>query len=138
MIKTFLAGVGLSVALTGTVAAAQPALRMPQTMTRSDVAAQVRNVFARLDSNRDGALTQTEAQAGGRQLGGNNGQGAGGRRMGGMMGRMFGMADVNRDGQVTQSEASAAALGHFDTVDRNRDGRITPDERQMNRGNPRG
>jgi Ca2+-binding EF-hand superfamily protein len=138
MFKILLAGVGLSLATAASVTAAQPAVRMPQTMTRNDVAVQVRDIFARLDVNRDNVLTQTEADAGARQIGRANAQGASGRRMGGMVSRMFGMADADNNGRVTLNEATGAALSHFDMVDRNRDGRITPDERRINRGNRRG
>ncbi|HEX8415479.1 MAG TPA: calcium-binding protein, partial [Sphingomicrobium sp.] len=62
--KTFLLG-GVAAAILATVApsfAQAPApARIAKTHTRADVTARVQKQFARIDANRDGAITQAEA-----------------------------------------------------------------------------
>jgi Ca2+-binding EF-hand superfamily protein len=108
-------------------------------------------MFDRLDTNKDGAISRDEFAKGHEQrverrivlnerhaapgAPGTPHEGMRMHRFGGMMGgHMFDMADANKDGRVTLQEATDAAVRHFDMADANRDGRITPDERrQMHR-----
>ena len=140
MTRTILAAVGIAFAAAASVALAQAApggastqgVRVPQTIARDDVAAQVKVLFLRLDGNRDGALTLAETQAVERR-GASGGISANARTM---AGRMFALADLDKNGRLTLAEATGSALRQFDLSDRNRDGRLTPDERP-NRGNRR-
>jgi len=76
--------------------------------TRAEVAAHVRTMFDRLDSNRDGSITKAEGEA----VKANRGERAG-KRMerhggaGGQMadrGAMFDRMDANRDGAISRDE----------------------------------
>ena len=101
--------------------------------TRTEVAAHVRTMFERLDSNRDGAITKAEAEA----AKGARGQWAGRRlRQGGALGgqlanrgAMFDRLDVNHDGAISRAEFDAAHARRMSRVDTNGDGR--PDVRRM-------
>jgi Ca2+-binding EF-hand superfamily protein len=118
MNRILLAGIGL--ALT-TAASAGIAQGSPQgaaartwaqgapTVTRDDVANRVRTMFARLDANRDGALTREEARIGAQ----------------GLRGRFAG-----REGRPALDPAQRAARRGqaFDRLDRDRNGVITRDE----------
>lgn len=104
--KTFaLAGAAL-LALTATVSAAQVVPgRSAQPLTRAHLQARVDAGFARVDVNRDGFVTQDEAQAGrqGRGMrqdrrGARMGQRAGGRV------QAFARLDLNHDGVLNQAE----------------------------------
>ena len=110
--------------------------------TRAEVAAHVRTMFDRLDSNRDGSITKAETEAAKTKLG----QWAG-RRMhrgaaGGQMadrGAMFNRMDANHDGSVSRAEFDAAHAQHqqrIATRDQNGDGR--PDGRRMRGGHGMG
>ena len=79
--------------------------------TRAEVAAHVRAMFDRLDSNRDGSITKAEADA----AKGKRGQRAGRRKHGGGApgqmadrGAVFDRLDANRDGAVSRAEFDAA------------------------------
>lgn len=134
--KTYLLGGMLFCALAGVApalaqtpppgAAPQREHRMMQPMTRAGVIEKVQQHFAMLDANKDGFVTQEEAQAAHMQKAGEGHSGAGSH--GRMMGRMLGMADADKDGRVSLQEATAAATAHFDRADANHDGTLTPDE----------
>lgn len=141
----FLTVSAMALVATAAVAVAQPTpapAGPDQVMTRGDVQAKVRQHFAQLDANKDGAITTAEIgemkmQHGG--VGGHDGMGkhhmGGGKMGGGGMagGRMIVMADTNKDGRITLPEAEAMALQHFDKMDVNRDGQVTRDERRAGR-----
>jgi len=120
--------------------------------TRAEVAAHVRTMFDRLDSNRDGSITKAESEAAKAKPG----DGAGKRMQhggaGGQMadrGAMFDRMDANRDGSISRDEFARApmrggangsakhgmraGLGSmggqmFEMADANRDGRVTLQE----------
>lgn len=79
---------------------------MDRNHTRAEVAAKVRSHFERLDTNKDGFLTQTEASAGGTMMG---------ERMKGMSpadhDAMFDRLDANKNGQISRAEFAAAHKG---------------------------
>lgn len=123
--------------------------------TRAEVAAHVRTMFARLDSNHDGSITKSEVEAA------KAGRGdRAGRHMPGAMGDhagMFDRMDANHDGNISRAEFDAMKMHHehgmamgaggkagmmmehgggmggmggrmFDMADANRDGRVTLQE----------
>ena len=110
--------------------------------TRAEVAAHVRAKFDRLDRNRDGSITKTEAEVAKAKLG----QWAGRRMHGGGAGRqmadreaMFDRLDANHDGSVSRAEFDAAHAQRqqrIATRDQNGDGR--PDGRRMGGGHGMG
>nr|WP_294169320.1 hypothetical protein [uncultured Sphingomonas sp.] len=79
--------------------------------SRAEFVQQIQQVFARLDTNRDGFITRAEAGAGAAQGG-----------------QLFAMADANRDNRVSLGEATGVATQHFDHADTNRDGQVTREE----------
>jgi hypothetical protein len=89
---------------------------------RTDVEARVKSMFARLDANGDGNLTEDEIAKVGQQ-----GRGA----------KMLARADGNSDGTVSLAELIGAALKRFDRADANKDGIVTPEERQAAHGGKR-
>ena len=133
---------------------ALPVLAQPQTPvapvktarapeTRSDVQARAQRMFARLDTNKDGFITQAESDAVRAQRAAKRQDRA--RHRG--PAKMFDRLDANKDGSLTRAEAEAgrkthqgakadepehaqaAALGKmFDRLDTNRDGKITKAE----------
>lgn len=95
-------------------------------------------MFARFDSNSDGAISRAEFDTARQQSGAGMGQGrrAGAPRPLGLTAltpQLFSMTDANKDGRVTLQEAQAAALTHFDMADTNKDGQVTPQEHQQMR-----
>lgn len=134
--------------------------QMPlKVVTRTQVAEHAQQLFAKLDTNRDGAVTQAEAaafkQTRGERMGDKRfdrldsnkdgvisrsefdsahqsmaGHRSGMKMHGGFAGRMFTMADGNKDGRVTIQEATAAATAHFDAADSNHDGTLSAEEMQ--------
>jgi EF-hand domain pair len=111
-----------------------------RTITRDEAVRHVRELFARLDTNRDGFVTRDELEAVHQKMMAmrqDGAPGAPGMRMHmhhagmGMGGHLFEMADTNHDGRVSLQEAEAAALAHFDRADLNHDGKLTPDERRQ-------
>ena len=102
----------------------------------ADKAARMAQRFAKMDTNGDGMLSQAEFTAAHEARGE-----AGAKRMGkrgGRGGQMIERADSNGDGQVTKAELQTAALARFDQADANRDGTISADERQAARQAMRG
>ncbi len=111
--------------------------------------------FSRMDADNNGSITRAEwdrageamaerragrgerSEAAGRQEGGPEARGRGGRR--GQMGRtMMARADANSDGAIDRSEFVAAATARFDRLDADRDGSVSAAERQAQRGRGRG
>lgn len=144
--------VGLAPALAQTAtppAAAAKPVKAGKQMTRPDTVQRAQQHFARLDANRDGFITQAEADAARVQLG---------ERMAKRGGAMFDRLDSNRDGTITRAEVDAAlaarpqkagqqSAGRASRWDRlaarldtNKDGAITRaefDSRQSNRAQRR-
>lgn len=81
-------------------------------MTRAEVSAHVRAMFARLDTNRDGYLTREELNAGRARMAGMHGEmGAHGHHGGAAMpdrAAMFDRLDANHDGMISRQEYMAA------------------------------
>jgi YD repeat-containing protein len=140
-------------ALTVTAAYAQPASPLPapaaKVHTRAEVQAHVAQMFARLDTNRDGSVTQAEADAARGQWIEKRRERAAERG-----GAAFDRLDTNKDGQVSRQEWDAgrqvreqrmaaggqmrgihhAGMGFggrmFGMADANKDGRVSLAEAQ--------
>ena len=111
--------------------------------SRADVQSAIARRFARMDSNRDGFVSQAEAEALQAKRGERGQKRAERRAKGFDPGKMFARLDANRDGNITRAEAAAArtaravakgkpanahalALGGlFERADANRDGIIS-------------
>jgi Ca2+-binding EF-hand superfamily protein len=93
--------------------------------------------FQAMDGNKDGALSQSEFE----QAGSYGGRRGGGMRhrggMGGQGGSAFAGADTNSDGKISLSEALARPTEHFKRMDTNNDGTVTMEERQAARAKMR-
>ena len=134
MTKTIFATVALTLSV-ATAAVAQPMPNMPQrspmmmTMTRASVIERVRTAFARLDSNRDGALTEAEVQAGADQMRGMMGnQGRRGQYQG-QEGQWPQRGQRTDPGAASDPTQWANRGGDaFDRIDADRNGVITRDE----------
>lgn len=152
--KSFLfGGVAAAVLATAAVAQTPQAAGQAKVHTRADVTARVQKQFARLDADRDGAITQAEVQAQRAQRGERRakrtermaGQGPGQ----GDPAQRFARLDTNRDGQITRAEFDARVAARaqrravasasrpqagerlFARLDTNRDGAITQAEFQV-------
>lgn len=90
---------GAAFAQTAPVPPQAPRMHSAAPQTRADVQAHVTKLFARLDANRDGFVTQTEADAAHAQLKAKIGQ-----RMGERGAKGFDRLDANKDGQVSRQE----------------------------------
>lgn len=93
---------GLAPALAQTAAppaAAAKTMKPGKQMTRADMVQRAQQHFARLDANRDGFVTQAEAQAARAQFG---------ERMAKRGGARFDRLDSNKDGAITRAEVDAA------------------------------
>ena len=88
-------------------------------------------MFARLDANRDGKITQPEVDAGSKRA---EAAGRGGPGGGGMLMRL----DGNKDGAVTKAEMGAMSERRFLTADTNKDGWLSKGELLMMRQRMRG
>ena len=85
----------------------------------------VARLFARVDSNKDGAITLAELSAAPRP------QQPGVRKAAMNRGGQFlDVADSNKDGKVSLAEMQAVAFQQFDRADANHDGKVTPEERK--------
>lgn len=111
--------------------------------TRAEIAAHVRTMFDRLDSNRDGSITKAESEA----AKANHGQ-RGGKRMmkhGGVGGQradrgaMFERLDANRDGAISRAEFDAVHAQRQQRIaTRDKDGDGRPDARRVGGGHRMG
>lgn len=148
-------------ALAGILALSSPAALAqaqtpPAAIARTAIEAQIKANFARSDTNRDGAVTPAEADAGRKiamdaQFGAQfnaldadkNGSvsraefvSANERALNAVIAKQgaaekaFAADDLNRDGKVTYAEAASRPLREFDALDTNRDGSLTVAERQ--------
>lgn len=81
-------------------------------------------MFARLDANKDGKITQAEFDAAPRR----EPQAGETPRPPGMRGRFFQMMDANGDGAVSKAEMQAAGQRRFDMADTNHDGWLSKGE----------
>ena len=152
MNKTFLGGAAAIALATGSALFAQaappakPAPRahkmMQQAELRTDVKANVAKMFARVDANHDGFITDAEMQAAGAQRQAKLAERAKERAAKFDPAAMFARLDANKDGKITQAEADAAhnaraqakggapakahaAGGLFARLDANKDSMIT-------------
>lgn len=96
-------------------------------------------MFARLDTDGNGAISKAEFNAmsamhGKRGDHGGDAEGKG-HRMGkrGGPGKMMDMADANKDGAITQAEFTAGALTRFEQMDTDNDGQVTAAEQKAAR-----
>lgn len=143
----------VSVAIVGPAlaqtAAPAPSAKAGKAMSRADITQRVQRQFVRLDANKDGFVTQAEAQAAAgqraqrmQQRDAKTAERAQNRAQRLDPARIFAKLDANRDGQVTRAEAEAARTavaarkgkstnahavamgGLFERGDTNRDGSI--------------
>lgn len=116
-------------------------------LDKGDREARMAERFSKIDTDRNGSISQAEFMAHHSAMGGagQKADGADGKREGwkgrgkgrmghhGMMGggmAMMAMADSNKDGAVSRAEYDAGVKMHFDMADANKDGKITPEERR--------
>jgi hypothetical protein len=104
-----LAGAGLAIATSSAaLAQAQQPARTDRVHTRAEVAQQVGTMFARLDGNRDGFITQEEARAARVQRRAERGgRAADPARQQERAARAFQRIDANGDGAISQAEFAA-------------------------------
>jgi hypothetical protein len=86
-------------------------------------------MFARMDANKDGRITQAEADAAAKRAEAAGRTGPGGGPPGGFLMRM----DANKDGAVTKAEIAAMSERRFETADTNKDGWLSKGELLMMR-----
>jgi len=129
-----LALAGATAALLAVPAFAQHAGPMPaQPMTRAAVQERVQIQFARVDTNRDGFITEAEVQAMAAQRQAKRAERV--QKNGQRRANVFERLDADRNGAITQAEAQAVAAKRqapeqrranlFARLDANRDGSIT-------------
>ena len=149
MKKTLLAGVAVAVVLSTAALAQAPQKRDADRdgiRTRAEVTQRVQSMFARLDANRDGFVTQGEGQAAMAQHRAQRAADPTARKQRGD--RTFERLDTNRDGAISRAEFAArqpmrgrdgmARMGHrgpgdigprmFAMADSNRDNRVSLQE----------
>lgn len=97
--KTFILIGAAAAALLSAPAAAQP--RVDEGVTRADVETRVRGMFARVDADRDGFVTEAEAQAF---------RAAAVARRGDRREAAFARLDANGDGMISRAEFSAPRI----------------------------
>lgn len=85
-------------------------------------------MFAKLDSDADGQLSEAELKAMHAARASHRGKHA--ERRAERRERRFVTADANGDGRVTLAEAQAPVLARFDRADTDGDGIVTPEERR--------
>lgn len=135
--KSLILAGAAALALTGTAIAqapGAPAGRPQGNILRADATAMVDQLFARVDSNRDGRITRDEMQAARQQFAQSRpGAGAEAQAPAGGRGPMGMPSGPGFDGTITLEQARSMALERFDRMDGDRDGIVTPDERQAAR-----
>ena len=140
----------------GAHAAPKQHMMMNKTVTRAEVSQEVRDMFARLDTNRDGFITREEADAGRQVMRGEIAKRMAERGARPDRGAMFDRLDTNKDGMISRQEYMAAqpqvherrivmmgggkmgmhraGMGFggrmFETADTNKDGRVSLAEAQ--------
>jgi EF-hand domain pair/EF hand len=90
------------------------------------------NHFAMMDTDKNGALTETEFIAGHAAM--KDGHGRRGKHKGQRGGMMMERADTNGDKAISKSEFTTAAMGRFDRMDADKNGVISATERQAMKG----
>lgn len=103
-------------ALLAVPALAQIDVRGPAATTRTDVQARTAERFARTDANRDGFLTQAEAQANAGR--GDQGRGRGGERGEARQAKHFAELDRSGDGSISRAEFNAHHAARPDRAER--------------------
>jgi Ca2+-binding EF-hand superfamily protein len=122
-------------------APAHPGHKMMQTELRAEVQANVAKMFTRLDTNKDGFVTEAEINALQAAHAAKSGQGSEARAAHFDPAKIFARLDTNKDGKITQAEADAVhnakaaskdgkaapahANGLFARIDTNKDGVVT-------------
>ena len=111
--------------LSAAVGLAMPALAQE---TQASAAAKFKHEFAASDTNRDGALEESEVQAriGRMKVGPGQPDPAHAKRLADLW---FASADRNKDGKVTEAEAQALLAQTFRRYDANGDGKLGGGER---------
>lgn len=148
----FLGSAAVAAVIAAGSAIAQPAPASPaqpphvaKTQTRADVSARVAQMFARLDTNRDGVIVKQEVEAARAQFADRMKQHAEQRGQKGDRSKAFDRIDSNNDGSISRQEFAGAPRGPgqgrgmhggfagriFDMADANKDGRVTLAEAQQ-------
>jgi hypothetical protein len=97
-------------------------------ISRTEVTAGVKRLFATMDTNHDGTISRQEFDAFRARQGANEG---GGDVFGHVGSHWFERADANGDGKVTLAEAQVRPLQLFDMADANHDGVASVDEQKV-------
>ena len=134
--RNVLLGISLTATALAGTAYAEQAMRGDGVQTRAEVQTRTAERFARMDANKDGKLTQAEAEAARKRAeAAGRGPAGGGPGGGGMfLTRM----DANKDGAVTKAEMSAMTEQRFRMADTNKDGWLSKGELLMMRQRTRG